>query len=124
MRTADAQRRRGSVLSQLVGLDPYQQRVAMLDTERQASGNTADFLNNAQAQQLQGEQDYGRQLFGGQLDFESQKQLMKMKADAAEKARGGAGAMFGQLAGFGAGSFLGPLAGAGGAALGKKAFGG
>ncbi len=110
----ESQRRRQSTLGQLAGLDPYQRRVAMLDTERMGGQGLADELNDLEAQQLLGNQDYFRSLYGGERDFQRQMQAQR----AAERAsrRGALGGTLGRLAGAAAGFIpgIGPVVGAAG----------
>jgi hypothetical protein len=108
-RSADAMRRRGSVMSRLLGLDPYQQRQSMLDTERMASGTTANALNSAQENELMGTQDWMRGLLGTERGYQEQR-----------RARGGWQSMLGQLLGMGAGAFTGGM----GTGLAQKLTGG
>ena len=103
-RTGDNARRRNAILSRLMGLDPNQSRVAAVNADTEASGNTADALNQAQYGQLLGNQNYFRSLFGGQLGNEQQLQQMRYQHDLNQPTVGG---MIGGLVGQGAGALLG-----------------
>jgi hypothetical protein len=106
--TASNRRRRGEVLGNLVGLDPYQQRVAMLDTERAAGGELSDFLGNARLQQLLGGQEWARGLLGSERGFQQNMALARLQAQIAQQMQGGgAGAILGQILGTGGGAALG-----------------
>jgi hypothetical protein len=99
----DAQRRRAAVMSRLHGLSPEQARVAMLDADMGATQGTADAMNEGELQQLLGGQDWFRQLFSGQLDFQRQQMLQKEAARQAKEARG---SPWGQILGAGLGAVL------------------
>lgn len=109
MRRAGGRRRRGDVLSGLVGLDPQQRRFQMLQDERDASGQLAGSLNEADIQGGQGYQDFIRQLFGAErqraYDYRDKEDI---RHDAN---RGGIGGFLGQVAGAGLGAFTGGLGG-------------
>lgn len=104
LRSAENRRRRGSVMAQLAGLDPYGQRQALVDTDREATGDVSDFLNQADEDMLMSGQDYARGLLGSQTDFERQRQLQRQAERAQRKAQGnalqqGIGSIVGRAAG-------------------------
>jgi len=115
-------RNRGAVLSQFMGLDPTQARGAALNYDAAATGQQADYLNNAQLQQLQGGQDFGRQLYFNRLGQSDQMQQLKlqqqMQKDAQKAQMIGS---LGQLGGAAIGAYRG---GPAGASAGKKLAGG
>ena len=103
------QRRSGAVASRgVAGNDPFLQRQAAIDTNRQASGQSADFLNNADLQIQQGNQDFFRSMLGGAADREFQTQQAKLARDAASSAA------WKQLLGQGIGAGASALAGGAG----------
>lgn len=111
MLTARNQRQRGAVRSRLFGLDPFAARQEMLDTERNASSNQANALNEAD---IQGGMDY-RQLLASILGGERGYQNAGIQQRyAAGEARGmkphGLGGFLGQVGG----AALGGLFGGGG----------
>ena len=121
LRSGDNLRRRNAILARLMGLDPNQARVAQVNADATAGGNTAEALNQSQLQQSLGNQNYFRGLFGSQLGQENQLAALKYQHDLNQPSIGG---QIGSLVGMGAGAFLG---GPGGAALGSRlggAFGG
>lgn len=93
------QRRRGQVSAQLAGLDPYGQRQAMVDTERQAGSDLSNNLADANLQYDIGNQDWARSLLTGGLDFERQQMLERQRAKAERDAHGGIGGAIGGLVG-------------------------
>lgn len=101
IRNARNRQRRGMVTSQLFGLDPMAQRQALFDTERQASGDVSNAINEGQSQEAFGNRDYIRSLLGNQLGFEQQQALARLQAKLAQQQQGGAGALFGSLLGQG-----------------------
>jgi hypothetical protein len=121
LRTADARRRRSSVLGRLYGLDPIQQRGAMMDADIGASQGAADFLNDAELEELLGQRGFLQSLLSGERGFEQQKILARMAAKAAEKQRG---SPFGQILGAAVGGlpFLGGIFGGGGGGGGSDPF--
>lgn len=108
MRGARNRRRRGEVTSRLAGLDPFQQRAALFDLDRDVSGRTADFLTEADLNESMGNRDYFRDLFGGQLGFERQRQLDR---EAYDRSKPRFGDILGGIAGQAAGAFMGGLGG-------------
>ena len=100
LRSAEAQRQRGSVLAHLSGLNPYQQQQQLLGQGRQASGQVSDFLNNARLGQANQYQDFIRQLFGGRLQNADQLQMLRLQQQFAKQQQGGGiGALLGGLTG-------------------------
>lgn len=101
LRNADNLRRRQSLLSQLMGLDPNQARVAAVNADAAGSANTAGALNDASLQQMLGGQQFARGLFMNQLGNEQQlanaKALAKYQRDISNP---GIGGFLGQAAGF------------------------
>lgn len=104
LRTAEAQRRRNSVLSRLMGItDPNQARTLAVSADQQASRGAADAINGADLSQLESGQDFARGLYRSQLDFDRQKQLAKMQQPGLGQQLGG---LVGQWAG---GGFINPF---------------
>jgi len=101
-RTADALRRRTNVLGRLSGLDPMQQRTAMVDADIAANQGLGEAINASELQGASGYQDFLRQL----LMSERQAELEKQRRD---EERGGIGGFLGQVAGVGLGSLAGGL---------------
>lgn len=99
LRNARNRLRGGSVMAQLAGLNPAQQRQALTDLNRDVSGQTADFLNEGQLQESLGNRDFIRQLFQGERGFEQQQLLERMRAKAAKDAQGGIGGFLGSAIG-------------------------
>lgn len=100
-RTAGNRRRRGEILARLAGLDPNQQRQAMLDVNRDYGREVSGALNEADLRDLQGRQEFFRNLQMQTLPYQYQ-----------ERNRPGFGSFLGQLAGLGVGAFTGGLGGA------------
>ena len=86
VRGARNRRRRVAGASQLFGLDPNASRQALFDVERESGGDISDYLNNAQFQEQQGNQNYFRDLFGQERGFEFQSREAQRERDAAERA--------------------------------------
>ena len=97
LRIAQAQRGRGSRLSELYGVDPYAARGNAVNADVEASGGVANALNEAEYSDAAANRDYLRSLYGGQLDFERQRQLAKIQAKA--QSQGGIGQAVGALGG-------------------------
>jgi hypothetical protein len=104
-RSASNMRRRGVVASKLYGLDPFQQQQSIVDTNREASGWQADFLNQAELGQYQSSQDWMRGLLGSERGYDVQAQIAKMQMDAQKKAA--LMQALGQIGGAGAGALAG-----------------
>lgn len=83
--------------SQLYGLNPAQSRAALVNQDISGRGHLADSLVSADLSGLQSGQDFYHNLFTGGLDFERQRQLEKMRQDAATK--GGIGSALGYVGG-------------------------
>jgi hypothetical protein len=95
--------RRGGTFGRLLGLDPMAQRQFLTQQQLGGTSDLADLLGQSQFQEQMGNRDFIRQLLSGQLDFERQKQLMKMQQDAQ---RGTLGGMIGGLVGKGLGGLF------------------
>lgn len=122
LRSAEAQRQRGSTLARLVGLNPYQQQQAAYGQGMQGAHDVSNYLNDARFRELMGNRDYIRQLFGGRLANMDARQMAQLQAQLQRQAQGGGfGDFLGQLAGTAAGAYLG---GPAGAELGGKLFSG
>jgi len=93
LRQADARRRRGALLGQLAGLDPYQQRYAMVQNDIGANSDVSNILGQSELEGLTSNRDFLQRLFMGQLDRATQERLAKQQADAQQSG------MFGQLLG-------------------------
>ena len=115
----EAMRRRAGASSQLYGLDPMQRRQAMVESNIGQNAALSGSLGEADFQEEMGGRDFARGLFGGELDFQRQRQLAK------EQAKAQSGGAFGSLLGAAlpiAASFIpgaGPFIGAGMAAAGS-----
>ncbi len=96
LRNADNARRRSALLSRLMGLDPNQARVAAVNQDTASSGETQNALDQAQYGQLEGSQNYFRNLFGGQLGQQNQRDLLKYQRDLSNP---GFGTYAGEIAG-------------------------
>jgi len=115
LQLSDAQRRRSSNYGRLAGLDPMATRQAMVDADISANAGTAGALNEAEFQEGQGNLDFQRSLFTGELDFMRNRALERERAKAAS--RGGIGQAIGSVAGAfipGAGALFGGGGGGGG----------
>lgn len=121
LRTARNRRRSGEVLGRLAGLGSQAQRQAFVDVDRAATGQRADFLNQAAENQLLGSQDFLRRLLSQErgFEFEAQQRELDRKMREEEARKGVLGGL-GSIAGAGLGSFLGPLGTAAGQGLGRK----
>lgn len=106
--TSDAMRRRNAVLSRLSGLDPMQQRQAMIDADIEASGGLAGALNAADLQGLSGYQDFIRQLLGGERGYQFQREEAERQRQWEEEMQGGGfWDMLGNVGGKALGAFTG-----------------
>ena len=109
----DARRRRAALMAQLAGLDPSQQRSALLDADIEASGQTAGELSDADLQLAMRDQDYARQLLGRSVDYDlgiarmGQEEQRDARFQQRENQGGGFGGFIGQAAGALTGGFLG-----------------
>ena len=99
LRSAENQRRRGSVLSRLLGLNPNEARAQQLQTEDAAGTNAADAINQGDLSFLTGNQDFLRSLFSGQLSAENQQALARLMATLQDRNRPGIGAAAGDILG-------------------------
>jgi hypothetical protein len=108
-------------LGRLAGLGSQAQRQAFVDVDRAATGQRADFLNQAAENQLLGSQDFLRRLLSQErgFEFEAQQRELDRKMREEEARKGVLGGL-GSIAGAGLGSFLGPLGTAAGQGLGRK----
>ncbi len=97
LRNADAQRRRMQVFARLQGegLDPGQERAAMMEAENNANAGVAQSLNDAELQGISSYEDYIRSLLGGERSMAEQQRMQDKQAKAAEAA--GWGSMAGSL---------------------------
>jgi len=103
MMNSEASRRRAFNLSRLAGLDPFQQRQALLDENQGASRDLVSGLNEADMAGASGYQDWIRKLFMGERGNEQQQAQLRLQ---------------GQIQAQNQPNFLGELAGiAGGKAL-------
>lgn len=118
LRTAQNRRRRSSVLGQLVGLSPEQQRYQQVQAEQGASADTSGFLNDAMLQEQLGNQQFARGIYGQERGFEEQRARDKAQRDYEKSQQGGIGSYLGSLAGTGLGAFTGGA----GAGLAKRYF--
>jgi len=110
----DANQRSSSVLSRLYGLDPMQQRGAIVNSEIGGRQGLADSLNTAALGQATGQENFLQRLYMQQQEQENQRRIAKEQAKA--QSSGGWGSLAGGLAG----SFLGPIGTAAGSAIGGK----
>lgn len=118
LRNARNRMQSGRVASKLYGADPFQARQSLLDTERDTSGQTADFLNQADLNQGMGYQSWVRGMLGGERGFEQDEKMTRLRAELEQAMQGGGiGSLLGQLLGIGGGAFLG---GAGSALGGRR----
>lgn len=103
LRAADAQRRRGSVLSRLLGLNPNEAASAALETDRQAGSDASNAITSADYGLMSGQQDWLRSLLSGQMGALNAQDLARLQAILAQQAndrnRPGVGGMLGDLAG-------------------------
>lgn len=91
-------RTRAATLSRLAGLDPMQQRQAILESDMEGASQLGEQLHDVDQRQEEGAQDFFRGLYGGERQFQQQRQIARDQAREARRG-GGAGAMIGQIAG-------------------------
>jgi len=91
-RTAEGQRRRTDVLSRLAGLNPMQQRTAMVESEIEAGRGLSDVLGRADIEGARGYQDFVRDMLKQERQIEAERQ-------AREAEQGSLGGFLGSLAG-------------------------
>jgi len=111
-------RRRGDVLSRLAGLDPMQQRQAMIDLDREASSGLSGALNEADIQGGQGWQQFMMGLLRSERGDEQQRARDREQREWEESQGGGIGGFLGGALGTGLGAFTGGA----GAGLAKRLF--
>jgi hypothetical protein len=110
IQTGSSMQRRGDILARLAGLDPMQQRQAMIEGDRAASSGVAGALNAADLQGLSGYQDFIRQLLTGERGYQFQADQARAQREwERQQQQGGLGGMFGSLVGAGLGAFTGGL---------------
>lgn len=105
LRLADAQRRRGSVLSLVAGLDPWAARYAAIEADRAATGDLGNALSEADYNELTSNRDRYWNLLGGQISNEQQIAAERRARDS----QGGIGGFLGQIAGTLAGGVAGGI---------------
>jgi len=113
LQAGSARKRRAGLAGMLYGLDPYEQRNALMNADIESSGQQFGDLNAADLGLAMHDQDWIRQLFGKSLDYDlGQRRMGDEEArDARFQARehqgGGLGGYLGQAAGALTGGFLG-----------------
>lgn len=111
------QRRRGEVLARLAGLDPMQQRQAMVDTDRQASSDLTQGLNEADIQGGMSQRDMLLKLLLGERGIQDTGVRDRFAAGEARAQQGGG---FGDFLGSALGAGVGALTGGVGASAGNR----
>lgn len=101
LRTARNSQQRGSVLAKILGLSPQQAQGQFFNIQRQNAGDISNAINNAHFQQLMGNQEYARSLFGNLLGNQQQLALLKYQQKLARENQPGFGSQLGQLIGRG-----------------------
>lgn len=97
LQLADIQRGRAGTYGRLIGLDPMSQRAALSRADISANAGMAGGLLGADVEEQQRNLDFFRQLYGGELDFQRQRQLEREAAK--REASGGIGTAVGGFAG-------------------------
>jgi hypothetical protein len=103
MMNSEASRRRAFNLSRLAGLDPFQQRQALLEENQGASRDLVSGLNEADLAGASGYQDFLRRLFMGERGNEQTQQQLRLQGQIAAQNQPN---FLGELAGMGAGKAL------------------